>query len=285
MSWIRCRFSGVARPAVPAAALLTLAALLAAQPAAATVTSTRPVAKPPYYHGKGGSGTAARLPVGVGLPESLPGPWIPVAELDRLAADMEAWLTDRELGAPLLLEGSGSGSAGPAVYLGCALDELTQECSAGARANVLAVTSASKLWRRELAEAARRAGVDRVLVVRLDVAPHWIRQKGLKGAKQVALGTGHHQELPWLTSLDTPVWVLQVTGVLVDVDGRLLRSGGEGVWAIRTPFKASMLGAQRLMTPEDVEFVRAELRRPDLEGAPLGWQAALDQLTRQLLGP
>lgn len=259
-------------------------AALATGAAASTTTSTRPAKQPPFYRGEAPAvNGAGRLPVALSLPPGTPASWLPVPALERLATEMDAWLEGRQPDSLLVLEGLSQKAAQPAVYLGCALD-ITDECSQEERSNVLAVTSADKRWRQALAPAARGAGVEHVLVVNLQLAPHWIRQKGLKGAKQIPLGTGHAQELPWLTSLDTPVWVLQVTGAVVDAEGQMLRSGAEGIWALRTPFRASALGAQKLVTDEDVEHLRTELRRDDLAGAPLGWQAALGELVRQLLG-
>ena len=55
--------------------------------------------------------------------------------------------------------------------------------------------------------------------------------------------------LTWLTSLDDPVQVLQLTGVLVAPDGRVLRVGAEGVLARRTGMAASMAGAQERACP------------------------------------
>ena len=50
----------------------------------------------------------------------------------------------------------------------------------------------------------------------------------------MALGTGFTKSLPWLTSLETPVAVLQLTGALVGRDGKAIRIGSEGFYAKRT---------------------------------------------------
>jgi len=89
--------------------------------------------------------------------------------------------------------------------------------------------------------------------------------------------------VPWLTSLDTPVCVLQLEGVLVGPDGKLVRSAVEGVYATRTRFGESVIGLQRVLTDEDVAKVRTALRREDLPGTPLVWEAALDALVRELV--
>jgi hypothetical protein len=256
----------------------------AAGAVASTATTVKPAKQPPFYRGEAPpAGNTGRLPVTLSLPPGMPESWLPRPALVRLAAEMDAWLEEHQPASLLALADRGPRAAPPAVYLGCALEIQTDECSEEERANVLAVTRADPSWRASLGLSARGAGVEHALVVRLEVAPHWIRQKGLKGSKQIPLGTDHVQELPWLTSLDTPVWVLQVTGVVVDAEGEVLRSGAEGIWALRTPFRASPLGAQKLLSEADVEHVRTELRRGELPGAPLSWQVALTQLTRQLL--
>jgi len=90
-------------------------------------------------------------------------------------------------------------------------------------------------------------------------------------------------ELPWLTSLETPVSVLQLTGALVGRDGRAVRIGAEGLLAKRTGLVASAFGLQALLSDEDVQQLRTT-RRDDLAGRPLVWQAALRSLVAELTG-
>jgi hypothetical protein len=135
-------------------------------------------------------------------------------------------------------------------------------------------------WMRELMDGAR---IGRALVLTLEVGQYLPRQSGLRGDKDVELGTGHVVRLPWLTSLETPVTVLQLTGALVDRDGRAIRIGAEGIVAHRTRLVVSSIGGQELLRDEDVAAIRT-LRRDDLPGRPLAWQAALRQLLAQLTG-
>ena len=99
--------------------------------------------------------------------------------------------------------------------------------------------------------------------------------------KSVELGTGYTTALPWLTSLETPVTVLQLTGALVDRQGRAVRIGAEGILAVRTPLLASGLGAQRVLSPDDVDRARV-LKDAGRPGQPLVWRAALCTLIGQL---
>lgn len=127
------------------------------------------------------------------------------------------------------------------------------------------------------------AGTDRVLVVTLEVGQYLPRQRGLRGTKEIELGTAHIQALPWLTSLETPVSVLQLTGALVGRDGKALRIGAEGLLARRTPITLAGFGAQALIREEDVERLLTE-RRTDLPGRPLVWQAGVRTLVARLTG-
>ena len=95
--------------------------------------------------------------------------------------------------------------------------------------------------------------------------------------------TGYSVDVPWLTSLETPVSVLQVTGARVGRDGRAQRIGAEGLLARRTSLPISALGAQAMISDAEVEQARTA-RREDLPGQPLVWQVALRELVRGLIG-
>ena len=62
-----------------------------------------------------------------------------------------------------------------------------------------------------------------------------------------------------------------------------MRIGAEGLMARRSNLVTSALGAQRLISDEDIEKLRT-LRRDDLPGQPLVWQTALRSLVAQLTG-
>lgn len=148
---------------------------------------------------------------------------------------------------------------------------------------MLRVGRPSADWIGGAAAALDSAGASRLLVLTLEVSNYLPKQRGLRGTKEVELGTNHTVGLPWLTSLETPVSVLQLTGALVGRDGQAIRIGAEGMLARRTPLLASAVGAQRLLSDEDVAQLRAA-RRDDLPGRPLVWQAALRNLVAELTG-
>lgn len=135
-------------------------------------------------------------------------------------------------------------------------------------------------WNRELTDA---AGTARTLVVTLEVGQYLMRQEGMLGKKVVELGTGNRAQLPWLTSLETPVTVLQLTASLVDRDGKAVRIGAEGFYPRRTRLLVSAVRGQELLGEDDVSAVRS-YRREDLPGQPLAWQVAMRELVGRVTG-
>ncbi|HWE40910.1 MAG TPA: hypothetical protein VG432_00265, partial [Gemmatimonadaceae bacterium] len=127
------------------------------------------------------------------------------------------------------------------------------------------------------------AGVADALVITVEISDYYVQQKGLAGRKEVELGTGYTVSLPWMTGLDTPVSVLQLTGALIDSSGTAVRIGAEGLVARRTGIIAGSFGTQRVVTDEDVDQLRTA-RRTDIPGQPLVWQVALRNLLAGLTG-
>ncbi len=268
---------------------LLAAALLAAAPAAGvTTTNTRTVKSPPYYHGQKppDGAPAGHLPVIVAPgPPGTPEGWLPRGALEELAAAVERRLVELAPTTPVADLPASPAAGAPDVYLGCELETpAADECLAGSRSMTLAITSGTKRWRAAAAEAARQAGVERLLLLTVELAEHRVQQRGLRGVKEIRLGSGLVQKLPWLSSLDQPVQVLQLTGAVVDAEGKVLRAGAEGLYATRTELALSAIGGQRLMAAADVDRVRIELRREDLPERPLVWETALDALLAELLG-
>jgi len=192
---------------------------------------------------------------------------------------------DRTLPADLTL------GVAPDVRFGC-LTELElpgEDCAArgdsalgrGRQIMKLAVGRPDAVWTRWVGTTMDAAQTSHAIVITLEVGQYLIKQKGLKGRKIVELGTGNDVEFPWLTSLETPVTVLQLTGALVDRQGKAVRIGAEGIAAKRTPLLASAVGAQAVLSDADVSLVRST-RRDDIAGQPLAWRVAMQELVRQL---
>lgn len=234
-----------------------------------------------------GDGAIAHVPIGYQRGATQPITFDPAdgpdSAVGRLLAEMNTFLeglgTTVRVAAPVP-----PGTTPPDVMFGCE-PAAGMDCDEPGRPvrHRLAVARPSSSWIEWAGSAAADAGAERVLVITLETGNYWPRQRNLLGSKVVELGAGHTVDVPWLTSLDDPVSVLQLTGALVGPDGRAIRIGAEGLIARRTNLLLSAVGAQTLIRDEDVESVLTA-RRDDLPGRPLVWQAALrnlvDQLTR-----
>lgn len=262
---------------------------------------------PPFYAGRSLESLDRAAPVGY-LPvayqrgASQPALFDPELseDLRALLADMTAYLGERGIGVALAggadgADGDGGGArlTPPDVQLGCVTDSGVpdDDCAdredgalgRGRQPMRLAVGRPSPEWIVWADGTMRGAGVERALVVTLEIGQHWIRQSGWRGTKEVELGTGHVVRFPWLTALEGPVAVVQLTGALVGGDGKAIRIGAEGLLAKRTSMSVSVLGGQSLVTDEEIAELRTA-RRDDLPDRPLVWKEGLRSLVEQLTG-
>lgn len=265
--------------------------------------------RPPYYAGAPmervarDTGRIGHLPVAFQRGASQPPAFDPRdgsgSPVDSLLGEMNAYLDSLGVSAPLV-EGRrvsavahAATAVPPDVRFGCATESRLpgEDCvergdsalGRGRQTMHLAVGRPSAEWVAWLGRVLDESGNTRALVITLEVGQYLMRQEGWRGDKTLELGTGHKARLPWLTSLETPVMVLQLTGALVDREGRAVRIGAEGFHARRTPLLVSALGAQTLLSAEDVAAARTE-RRDDLPGQPLAWRVALRELVGRLAG-
>ena len=139
------------------------------------------------------------------------------------------------------------------------------------------VEGPSKAWKEATRKAAGNS-VRAIVTVQLGFGEHWIRQQDWKGNKAIGLGNGRSMPVTWLTSLDDPVQVLQLTGALVTPEGKVLRVGAEGLIARRTGMAASVAGAQEVLREEELQALTA----PGAGGEPV-WRTALRALMSGLL--
>src|SRR5688500_4752562 len=113
----------------------------------------------------------------------------------------------------------------------------------------LAVARPSAEWTAWLGTALDAAGASRALLLTLEIGDYRMTQKSWRGDKAVLLGTNYSVNVPWLTSLETPVNVLQPTGALIDRDGRAARIGAEGPLPRRTRPRGSSTGGTASISP------------------------------------
>jgi hypothetical protein len=210
------------------------------------------------------------------------------APLQQLLAGMQRHLDSLAAGAmtaPL----PGDRLTPPDVQFGCP-SMNQQECDArdpnetlGRQGTFhrLAVANPSPAWKAALRRRLDSLQATHAVVITLEIGQYLPRQRGITGSKYVTLSDTHEASLPWLTSLEAPVSVIQLTGAVVDADGKAVRIAAEGLWVKRTPLMLSAIDAQSLLRDDDV---RTLLRTPrnDLPGQPLVWQAGLASLLRSL---
>jgi hypothetical protein len=178
----------------------------------------------------------------------------------------------------------------PWVYVGSAAGELAPAESAEQifphdqfPPMVMHVRKPSAAWSQAMAALLAREGAQSAVVVTLAVSQYPKGREGVFG-KKVVLGTGYEERIEFLTAEDKLLEVLQLTGVLVDAQGRVVRAGAEGILARDTPFAAQVFDVSKVLDDRTLERVLTKERRQDLPGDPPKWEVALGNLVAQLRG-
>jgi len=269
--------------------LLGLLVALSAAPAAAEVFRGD-FDRPPFYHGKPPAAEDRVAHVAVSFrddPASLDPTPDRSPALAALLDSLRLELDRIELTAPLP-GGDWPLRDGPNVRFGCrrggtgpdGLPRASDEIDPGPpRRMTFGVEEPGRAW-RERAIAGAGDSIDAVVAIQLGFEEQWVRQATWKGGKVIEIGTDRTMPVPWLTSLDTPVQVLQLTGVVLTPAGRVMRVGAEGLLARRTRFGASVLGAQETLTEDDLASIVAPA-----EGGMEPWRSALRTLVAKLVEP
>jgi hypothetical protein len=221
----------------------------------------------------------------------------PASPISALLAEMNAYVDSltQAAGGTAAVRISAPEGTPPDVQFGCvqyASDDCANPSAPGPAVRAfdteqprmrLAVGRPSEQWSAAARSALEQRGAQHTLVLTLEIGQYWVTKTGWLNRKSIELGTDYSVPLPWLTSLEAPVSVLQFTGALMDRDGLAVRIGAEGMLARRTPLVLSGMGAQALISDDDVKQLRT-LRREDLNGQPLVWKVALRQLMSDLMG-
>jgi hypothetical protein len=247
---------------------------------------------PPYYAGDGllpPAAVVAHAPITYQRGATAPAGVEPSAgagsAMAGLLADLNAQLDGLGRSAPLALDGVRGRP--PDVRFGCHPPALIlcPEPGEGSepwarRTHWLDVTRPSRPWIDGVARALEVAGATHVLALTLELTEYWPRP--VAPVPLLYLGSDRVQELRWYTDPQMPVNVLQLTGALLDADGRALRIGAEGLMTRPAGPLRALLGVQATIREQDVEWLRSAYRE-DLPDAPLVWDVALRTLVEQLL--
>jgi hypothetical protein len=146
---------------------------------------------------------------------------------------------------------------------------------------VMHLDKPSKKWKSEFLKHHKGDSNDYYLVIWLGFSEYPKTDKGLF-KKKVVLGTGYEREIRFLSAIDKPVAVLQLTGVLLDHKGNVVRAGAEAFFHEDTPFWAQILDMSKIIDDKTLQNAVLSERREDLPGSPLAWQTALNNLLYQL---
>ena len=180
-----------------------------------------------------------------------------------------------EHGGPRLYVGSAEGEAAPAE----AADHVTEYEKYPPM--VIHLEKPRPEWRQQAQSFAAAEGLTGYVIIHVGLTQYPKADRGAFG-KKVVLGTHHEQPIRFLSAELKPVEVLQVTGMLLDAQGNVLRAGAEGILARDAPFLVQSMEAGRDIDDVAIDEMLVDERRTDLPGAPLAWQVALDHLLWQL---
>jgi hypothetical protein len=275
------------RPTWPVLALVLAALAVSGCATMQTRSSPREFDGAPYYATYAefrapDSGAVAHLPIradaAAGIGNQRPSMLVPLLDAMNGYLDEAGWST-------MLDSTPRPEREAPRAYVGRASGLTGSLADRSPAAMVLQTTRPSRRWAAQLRALADRQHAGVVLVIALGPGEYSLRQRGgLSLRKELQLGTGYTVPVAWLNAVDAPIHVLHLTGLLLSVDGKVLRAGAEGIIARQPNFVLSLIHLSNPLTDGDVASVLASLHREDLPGQPLAWQAALQNLVRTLLG-
>lgn len=136
-------------------------------------------------------------------------------------------------------------------------------------------------WRQSFTGMMNEEQADYAILLWLGLTEYPKADKGLF-KKKVVLGTGYEREIRFLSAVDKPVEVLQLTGVLLDKNGNVVRAGAEGFLHEDSPFWVQVLEAGTTVDDRAIRKLFTEEVREDLPGRPLAWKVAVENLVKQL---
>lgn len=195
--------------------------------------------------------------------------------LDSLGWSTKAVAPLARKGAPYLFVGSSEAETAPHAVL------MMREEHDMYPPMALFLDKPSKEWRKSYIESMDKQQGEYALMIWVGLTEYPKANKGVF-KKKVVLGTGYEHEIRFLSAVDKPVEVLQLTGVLIDREGNILRAGAEGFLHEDSPFWVQTLNAGTTVDDHAVRKLFTEERREDLPGKPLAWRVGLTNLMEQL---
>lgn len=178
-------------------------------------------------------------------------------------------------GSPYLFVGSSEGETAPPG------SEMMREEHHKFPPMIIALKKPSKDWKTQLEQQLAQNGSEYLLAIWIGFTEYPKANKGLF-KKKVVLGTNYEPEIRFLSAEDKPVEVLQLTGMLLNRNGEILRAGAEGIIHEDTPFWAQIFDITKSVDDKAIQELISNYRREDLPGRPLAWKASLNMLIDQL---
>lgn len=179
-------------------------------------------------------------------------------------------------GAPYVYVGSSEGETAPSGA------EMQRNDSDKYPPMIIYIHKPSKEWKAALAQLLEEEEKEHLLFISIGFSEYPKSDKGLF-EKKVVLGTGYEEGIKFFSAEDKPVEVLQVNGMLLDREGKILRAGAEGILHKDTPFWLQIFDIQKSIDDAAIRRLLTEARREDLPGKPLKWKVAIHNLVAQLL--
>lgn len=195
--------------------------------------------------------------------------------LDSLGWSRPLTLELSEKGAPYLFVGSSEAETAPPATV-MMKDEYDKYPPM-----TLYLEKPSKEWKKAYTQFMNNTEGDYTLLIWVGLTEY---PKANKGAfkKKVVLGTGYEREIRFLSAEDKPVEVLQLTGIILDKKGNIVRAGAEGFLHEDSPFWVQVMEVKTTVDDNAINKLLTEERREDLPGKPLAWMAALENLISEL---
>ncbi|RQW07701.1 MAG: hypothetical protein EH225_01235, partial [Calditrichaeota bacterium] len=181
-----------------------------------------------------------------------------------------------EQGAPSMYVGSSEGENAPP-----GAETLRQEHDKYPPMMIY-VEKPSKEWKQAFIPALQNAGGQFLLILNLSFDQYPKADRGLF-QKKVVLGTEYEENINFFSAEDKPVEVLQITGMILNDEGKIIRAGAEGILAKDTPFYLQIFDIEEGIDNKTLRQILENERREDLPGNPLKWKVATHNLVNQLL--